>query len=359
MLAHHANAIAAGARCTECPLYGGGAGPVPPCMPAEGDAGFVVVGEFPNPAEVEQGIVGVGPAAREVKAALTDAGVNSDSVSYTHAMLCRPPQGDLDGLLRELKKTKQASPLACCKPRLSRELARARFALYTGKAAAAAAGVDGAAMTIRGTPIGMTDDRPPGLATMHPSYVTADSGKVMRGVFRHDVAKAVRLAGRVNRWTDPPYIVNPPTVVLEQALADTPDGAQIAVDTETDGIDAWTCGIRRIGIGTAEGVIIWAPMSVDGTRLMDAWTHDDQLKNVLAPFFARPLRWYFHNFYGFDSIVLAQHGLTVNETNLFDSLIGHHVGASSELPHTLAFLGSIYTDAPYWKDIASHEKEDK
>jgi DNA polymerase-1 len=228
-------------------------------------------------------------------------------------------------------------------------MARARFKLFVGGAAVRAADVGESIMKLRGTPIGHD-----GLATLHPSFVLRDSGRLFRDVFRFDVAKAVRLHRGGNTWHDPPYKIVTTVSELEEALTtlDLSGKRLIAVDTETDGIDPWRCRIRRVGIGDGTTTIIFCPLSVHGHFLEPTQLYACYQK--LARFFARPLPYAFHNFYAYDSIVLSQHGVVVNEENLFDSLIGHHLGPTAEFPHGLDFLGSIYTDAPRWKDDVKH-----
>lgn len=346
---HHIRAMQQGADCARCPLLGCGAGPVPPSVPDIGPMDLLVVAEAPSPLEVERGETLIGPAGREIRQALDVAGYASNLANYTNAILCRPPGGDMEKYLRDVKKHKQASPVDCCKPRLTAELARTRFPIYVGAQAVKAAGVGESILKLRGTPVGR------GLATLHPSFVLRDSGRLMRGVFRFDITKAVRLASGINLWeVDPPvYVVKTYNELQAHCTLMSTTTRPIAVDTETDGIDPWTCNLRRIGFGAQNHVCIYSPLSVDGTWMIEA-KERKRCNALLAEFFTQPKEWLFHNFYGYDSIVLQAHGVTVNETKLFDSLLGHHIGASSELPHGLDFLGSIYTDAPRWKDDVKH-----
>ncbi len=346
VLPQHAVAVAAGANCAACPLHGCHRGPVPPTLPP-GRIPFLVVGEAPGGGDVDQGVTMTGPVGREVRQALSAAGADPTGVGFTNAILCQPENNDLERLLRECRRRKVPTPVDCCAPRLEAELARADYKLYVGGGALRAAHAGKSIIDMRGTPIG--DDA---LATLHPAFVLRDSGRVMRGVFHYDVAKAVRLARGGGKWEAPePTVVTTPQHLRE--LLSRLSGA-VAVDTETDGIDPWTCRVRRVGISDGVLHIIFAPLSVDGH-----WLMSDQARTrsweTLAEFFSEPLAWRFHNFWGFDSVVLTQHGVTVNELNLFDSLVGHHVGPTSEYPHKLAFLGSIYTDVPAWKNKVSHE----
>jgi DNA polymerase I len=345
---HHIRAIQQGADCARCPLLGCGAGPVPPAVPDIGPIDLLVVAEAPSPLEVEKGETLIGPAGREIRQALDAAGYPSNQASYTNAILCRPPGGDMERYLKDVKRQAKPSPVDCCRPRLTAELDRARFPIYVGAQAVKAAQVGDSILKLRGTPVGR------GLATLHPSFVLRDSGRLMRGVFRFDIAKAVRIKGGVNNWeVDPPFYVVKNYNELHAHCNLLAMRQRIAVDTETDGIDPWTCNIRRIGFGTDAHVCIYSPLSVDGQWQIDA-KERERCRALLAEFFALPKEWFFHNFYGYDSIVMQSHGIVVNEEKLFDSLLGHHIGGSSELPHGLDFLGSIYTDAPRWKDDVKH-----
>jgi len=348
----HTAAIAAGAKCLDCPLYNKHLGPVPPTLPPEGSRiPFLVVAEAPGPAEVDEGETLIGPSGREVRNALANAGVDPQQVSYTNAILCKPPETNLEEYLRECKKKGLRSPLECCKPRLEAELYRADYAVFVGGAAIRAAGIGKSIMHLRGTPLLAR----PGLATLHPAFVLRDQGKVMRPIFWQDIAKAVRLANGGNTWRDPPYtVVYDPNTLAAMCSRMSLD---VSVDTETDGKDRWTCNVRRVGLDDGTTNIIYAPLSVNGHWLLPEHVRL-QCWQVLARFFSESRNWVFHNYFGFDSIVLERHGCPVNEKNLFDTLIGHRVGVTSEFPHGLDFLGSTFTDAPYWKDVASHEKFD-
>lgn len=60
------------------------------------------------------------------------------------------------------------------------------------------------------------------------------------------------------------------------------------------------------------------------------------------------------NGFTFDLPVLADLGVVFKRHTVVDTLIKHHVVAT-ELPHSLAFLTSIYTDLPYYKgDVRAH-----
>ena len=349
ILPHHATAVAAGCECWRCPLMGdNGGGPVPPTLPYGYQ--FLVVAEAPGGNEVEQGKPLIGASGKEVRRALMSAGANPDNVAYTNALLCRPP-GDLKRYLRDVRKRKQTSPIDCCRPRLQREMSQASYVLLMGGASVTAAGFGKASvMKVRGTPMRVPNG-PPALATPHAAFVMRDDGARYRPVFHADIAKAVRISRTGSTWQDPSYFV-PQNAEQVANFLNVPR-PRVAVDVETDGVDAWTCGLRRVGIGDSREVMIFSPLSVQGHMLLSQENAFAQSR-VIADFFKRAPRLDVHNGIAFDSIILHRYGMPLPDETTFDSIVGHQIGFTSELPHRLDFLGSMYTDAPYWKEDVKH-----
>lgn len=359
----HADAMAKGARCWECKLANTQSGPVPSTIPPKSPL-FAVLAEAPGPTEVAEGrtLSPNGPSGREVRQALIDAGLNHNEVAYINALQCQPPASDLDGLLRKCKKEGVPSPIDCCAPRLQTELQHVNYVLLMGGASLKGTGVEsgGKIMKLRGTPVEIVlpatetapEHRIPALPIPHAAFVLRDSGRIYRGVFRHDVQKGVRLAYQGSTWRDPRYFIVRDPAELSNFL--NQQKPHWAVDTETNGKDPWTCKIRRIGVGDSSEVAIYSPLSVHGHAMMEQ--HNvEACTRIFADFFSRPNnRFDFHNFFGFDSVVLGQHHIPVPDDRVWDSLIGHSIGFTSELPHKLDFLASLMTDAPRWKDDVKH-----
>lgn len=356
----HIDAMAKGARCWECALAGTHRGPVPSTIPST-QPFFGVVAEAPGTLEVAEGAALIGPSGREIRQALNEAGIDSDTVAYINALSCQPEGSDLDNLLRECKKKGLPSPIDCCAPRLHNEIRNAGYLLLMGGASLKGTGVDptGKIMKVRGTPVTVklpaTDTHSereiPALPVPHAAFVLRENGRVFRQVFRHDVAKGVRIAYQGSTWRDPDYFVVRDAAQLGNFLFQHKE--HWAVDTETDGKDPWTCRIRRVGIGDDKEVAIYSPLSVHGHWLMAA--HEiEACTRAFADFFRRDVLLDFHNFFGFDSPVLERHHMPVNDAKVRDSLVGHSIGYTSELPHSLDFLASLMTDAPRWKDDVKH-----
>jgi uracil-DNA glycosylase family 4 len=346
----HFAAVAQGCRCDVCPLQNSGRGPVPPSLPE--DYEFLVVAEAPGTVEVKEGKTLIGPSGREVRLALSNAGADTARVGYTNALYCQPPGGDLKNYLRLVKKQGLPSPLDCCRPHLDAQTERAKFVLLMGGASLQAVGQKSSVMTVRGTPLRL-ENGVSALATPHAAFVLRDEGRVMRPVFHADIAKAVRLSRGGNTWVDPWYFVPRSAAEIDNFLLQLT--GRTAVDVETDGKDAWTCGLRRVGIGNERHVMIYSPLSVHGHYMLSG---DDMLaqSRAIAAHFARSPRLDTHNGISFDSIVLARHGMTLPDDKVVDTLVGHQIGPTSELPHSLDFLASMYTDAPRWKDDVKHSE---
>lgn len=345
---------------------------MPPTLP-DGPIELLVVAEAPGQTEVDEGATLIGASGREIRRALAGGGFDPARAGYTNAMLCRPPGGDLERYTRVLKKNVKAlekeigkdaaaaqvqMPIDCCRPRLKNELARARYAILMGGASLNAVQLGGSIMKLRGTPVQIPGG-PPAMPIPHAAFVLRDTAATYRPVFRFDVAKAVRLSRGGNTWQAPNYFIATDPAQIENFLS---RGLPFqAVDTETDSKDAWTCRLRRIGIGTTSEVMIYSPLSVHGHQMLPDHVIQASERAFANYFNTTTALLGFHNFFGFDSVVLGQHRMPVPDARVFDSLLGHSVGPTSELPHGLDFLGSIFTDAPRWKDDVKHSnvKDDR
>lgn len=348
LLQNHSDAIGRGSECWRCPLLGCGRGPVPPTLPP--DYQFLVIAEAPGTNEVNNGQVLIGASGRELRKSLQQTHIDVNRVGLTNAIQCMPEGGDLKKFLQQCKKTGQPSPIECCAPRLRAEVARASFVLLMGGASLTAVGINQSVMKVRGTPLQIPGG-PRALATPHAAFVLRDEGARYRPVFHADITKAVRLAYSGSTWQDPAYFVPKDATEVYNFLA--VPRPRVAVDIETDGIDRWMCNLRRVGIGNDKEVMIFSPLSVKGHALLTADNAMAQAR-VIGGYFAQAPRIDTHNGIAFDSVILGRYGMPIPDATHFDGLVAHQVGVTSELPHSLDFLGSMYTDAPHWKDDFKH-----
>lgn len=291
--AAHARAEALGARCFECPLRGHKEGPVFPTPSGRrGGALLIVIGEAPGKQEVRGGAPFIGPSgAKGLDPALDEAGLSRSEVHVTNALLCRPPDGKpLKQWLASHRRRhpKAVDPLACCLPRLEREIEQVRapgvltlgsvaldrvaaaYRVPTGNSKRAKPG-DRRLFSLSGKPAqrGHPFRLPDGswlVATYHPADALR-SGPWKLGAIRRDAAKLARivrqgdlrfdLPDRVIAWCPPlpegsPWAVDLPSwftpehdpevflAACREALEalNSEPRAILMVDIETAGVEA-------------------------------------------------------------------------------------------------------------------------
>ena len=361
-----------GALCHECPLEG--CKVVPP--ESHKTSSIAAVGEAPGDQEEKLGRPFVGPPGNEFMKAVRGGGLRRNDLHLTNALLCKPPNGDLKKLLTKISKwnkneakaakedgrkaQRMKTPLECCKPRLDAELAAFTDFITLGSAGnRAVTGVHGSILALRG---GMLElDRPKEggsgveairvMPTIHPSFVLRQQR--WAHVFRNDISKAARWFRGVAKWVPPKVTYNPDADGLRQFLSD-PDRIY-TFDIETDGIECLTAHIRCIAIGDGDEVMVVGfrsnsqPKDRDGLFLdfyhgVEALT----IGAILTAFFEDPgVTKAGHNAGYYDRLVL-QNQMGVDPQPVLDTMLMHR-SVESELPHSLAYVASIYTEAPSWK----------
>lgn len=366
-----------GADCANCPLKGNKVTP----PETGGTARIAVVGEAPGEQEEKYGRPFVGPSGSEFNKACRMAGLKRGDLHVTNAMLCRPPDNDLRKLLtsinrfnkQEAKAAKaenrkaklKKSPLECCRPRLKRELQPYTDFITLGKVGTTAVTrTHGSILALRGGLIELNEGvlRPEIhpfhkqrllkiMPTVHPSFVLRQ--QKWAHVFRNDIVKAAKWFSGASKWHPPKVTYNPNPAELHAFLSDT--AKVYTFDIETDGIECLTCHIRCIAIGTEEEVMVIGfrannqPKDREGLFL-DFYSAIEGLSigNVLKQFFTdESIAKAGHNAGYYDRLVL-QNQMEIDPKPVYDTMLLHR-SVESELPHSLAYVASIYTDAPSWK----------
>lgn len=395
--------VAHGARCFECPLEG--CKVVPPETRAS--AIIAAVGEAPGEQEEKLGRPFVGPSGNEFMKAARMAGLRRNDLHITNALLCRPPGNELKKLLAKISKwnkneakeakaegreaSTMATPLACCKPRLDAELSRFKdFITLGGVGTRAVAGTQGSILGLRGGLMELDRNESEArkayeqanplvdfadeasregveadylqwkkqngytirvMPTVHPSFVLRQQR--WAHVFRNDMAKAVRWFRGVAKWIPPKVTYNPDPETLRRFLAN-PDRIY-TYDIETDGIECLTAHIRCIAIGDETDVVVIGfrrnscPKSQSGV-FVDFYGGRDAflIEKILRAFFEdAAIVKAGHNAGYYDRLVL-QNQMGIDPQNVLDTMLLHR-NVESELPHSLAYVASIYTEAPSWK----------
>lgn len=200
------------------------------------------------------------------------------------------------------------------------------------------------------------------LPTLHPAFLLRSSeGDKGEARFKHvvidDFKKAARLRKRKPDWDEQViwtrdaagrYANLFPTVEEVEAFLSKAWKTCTAVDVETTGASPLACQLICVGLASENGEAICIPFLQQGGFAY--WNPEDEAR------VRRALAWFladvqtpkvFHNG-AFDTIVLWAHHLPVIGW-AHDTMLAHHC-VDAEMPHSLAFLGSIYLETPYWKD---------
>ena len=355
-----------GAKCGQCPLQGNDV--VPPEI--HDGASIALIGEAPGEHEEREGRPFVGPSGNELMVALRQAGLRRQDFLWTNVLLCRPPGNDLGALLDKVRREKRKvetenrkrkkegvgllaiprSPVECCMPRLTNEVGHLTdFVTAGGTATKAIIGSGASIMSVRG---GMTElnaarglpDRRV-LPTIHPAFVLRQ--KRWAHVLRNDIDRAARWFRGQLDWAPPIIRYNPSPDELRSFLSDS-SVPYWTYDIETDAIECLTATIRCIAIGTPEVVAVIGFVGIDGNTLFYTPNELEEVKEILRGFFTDPEKVKVGHNAGYYDQICCEHHLGITPAPLMDTMMLHRL-VESELPHSLGFVGSMYTDAPSWK----------
>ena len=383
---------AAGADCDRCPLKDTVAVPPDPGR-GPGRVKLIVIGEAPGNFEISRGIPFIGPSGKLLDRRLEENGVSRSDVWSTNAAMCLP-YNDID-------KVKQRA-VACCAPRLARELAeldpekklpvlalgkwaafsllgiskivahrgfvwrapsitkqRLRAAERSKEKARAVVSKERTANRVNLLSAMASYEGRVIIPSIHPAFVLRS--ETWGPVMKLDIARASRIAtgtAAPDLLDEGAYVAldgNDPQQLLG-ALAVL--GDVVAVDIESKPSDEdlkakrkypdpMTCKILCVGLSDADPRIPrekWNTFVLHPRRF--SRVHGGVLK---ALFKARTA--VFHNGKAFDEIALGRHGASFPRSE--DTLIAHHTFAS-HLPQSLGHVASVF--APFcgpWK--ANHQ----
>lgn len=375
-----------GTRCDLCPLRSVRLGkPVPPEWPARPLA--LLVGANPGPEEVKRGQPFIGPAGLELMRALGSVGIRRSQVAITNAILCAPPgppRGALERFLHTLQKENKLraeegaepipTPTECCRGRLFHEIADLPNVVALGNTAMhAITGRPCKILEARGGPRQLERVEGEGtegdslqiprparpamrlLPTLHPSFIL--SSRRWAGPFRADLGRAFRWFTSGLAWKDPRVLLRPSPSQLDAFLTSIQGSPFSVFDVETfpgfrseDHYDPLFDRLKCIGIGTGDGRACVVPFRSIESGGASFYTEVEKpqivkiLKNYLTSNKWKKAGW---NSRYYDRMVLEAR-LGVIPTPHLDG-IGLSKLAEPEMPHSLGFAGSIYTDVDNWK----------
>lgn len=381
-------AIALGCKCDVCPLQEA-EGPVLPERHV--GAQIALVGDSPSDRDVKEGRPFVGPAGNLLMKGVKQAGLRRNDIHWTNVLMCRPPDGDLQRILevtrrknRQIEKVNKErlkdaksegvnpddvplvpaipTPMQCCAPRLNREMADFTQVIPSGSFAVRQLVGKGAKIfQLRGSPV--TVDRDGREVKMLPILSVHFVFHTMRWnhVLLSDLRRAVRFFRDQMNWYPPEITFNP---TAEELLTFIERNPVLSCDVETDDIECLIANMRCIALGTDREVMVIGTRPIGAVpdkylrpdaaaRRQKHWGFypDHELARVIEV-----LRWWLthpdyikigHNFGYYDYLCLEQQ-IGASPAPVMDTMLIHRL-VESELPHSLGFVGSIYTDAPSWK----------
>ena len=320
------------------------------------DTSILLIGDAPGKQETLFNRPFVGPAGVEAIGVLRDCGRVRHDVSWTNVCACRFPKDNDKEFLAILQKRNRArikkgkepipTPMECCRPRLEAEIAQFPSIIPLGSMATKAVLPGNPSLSkVRGGPTVHLNRKV--LPTFHPSFVRYKP--IWRDIFRSDIAKAFRHFEEKLRWKDPRTVFTPTPAQLEAFLRHVEKTREpVAYDVETDALEPLTAGLRCIGIGTPDIVLMVPFLSVDGTATFYEPQEELTIKKLMREFFlSERICKVGHNAGYYDRLVVEQH-LGVTPTPLIDTILLHRL-AESEYPHGLGYIGSVFTDVPAWK----------
>jgi uracil-DNA glycosylase family 4 len=369
-----------GSLCDRCVLQG--CDPVPPERSRRSTPIAILVGEAPGEKEVEASRPFVGPAGHELQRAISSVGLRRADCHITNAVLCLKGASSRSIERAEREATKRnktieegkdpwLSPIDACRPRLLaeiREFEPASVISLGGIAYRALTGRREKPMEVRGGPRNEPFGRL--LPTLHPSFVMRT--RRWTHAFTSDLSRAVRWFTTGLEWKDPETIYRPTPIGLRAWLDREAGSPFVVYDVETapgfvigdaERYDPMYDRLRCVGLGSHDGqqaIVVPFRSKEDPARLFYSLDEYRELISIFRDFFASE-RWrkVGHNAGYYDRMVIESH-FGVMPAPILDTL-GLHKFVEPELPHSLGYVGSIYTDVDSWKQghVAENAETDQ
>src|SRR3990167_2476066 len=335
--------------CKGCPWenvtvgYAAGNGP--------STARLAIVAESLGENEAIKGIPLVGYTGQEVNGFLKNHNISRAEVYADNVVRCKPPIGKVKKIPKEIIKFCTERHLI---PALSVVKPHAILALgdYSLNFLSGNKGISKWRGSILWTPYGKV------VPTYHPSWLhKGDNAVIFYPFVDFDFAKAIEESATPNY--SPPiekFNINPSIEDIENAVLLARSIGEVSIDIETSGGSWWNTAPLCLGVYFRllneaicipflgfKGAEIWSGEDSDKIyQAVDIVLSDHAIKKILQ-----------NGMY--DIQVLESCGFQVNNF-AFDTMIAHHaVIAEKGVPHDLAFIGSIYTKTPYYKDDVKGE----
>ena len=307
-----------------------------------------IVGESPGNEEIKKGKPFMGKSGDKLRQVLSAHGITYDKCFVTNLCPYQPVKNDFTNLLDNTpKELKKISSLAHLKPKPElKEGIKTLFDLIREHKPDIILALGAYPTSIlTNTWHSITKSRGSVyecfprketkiLASFHPAYILRNPSAF--SAFDADIYKLSRYASGKVQPLQMDLIINPTQEHIDDYLTQP----YLAVDIETLKITPKTVGMTKIRcISFAKSRHHSICIELDGSA-----RHDDWIRQLLTC----TAKKIFHNGSAFDIVMLELNRFVVNNFT-DDTMIQSHV-LYPELPKDLAFLTSIYTDMPYYKD---------
>jgi uracil-DNA glycosylase len=347
-----------------------------PCIKAVGpkDAKIVLVGEAPGEQEERVGIPFIGWSGQELNRLLLQAGLNRADLYLTNVLFTRPPENKLETFCVKKEQLPPGYSLSALSPgkylhpdflpeldRLWGELRNVRPNLVIAAGATAAWAVLGlnGITRLRGTlhqsRLGKV------LPIFHPAVLARDW--TVRPIIVADLCKAFIEQDFPEIRRPERYVLIDPTIEeVEEWCAAALSAKLIACDIETR-----SGSITCLGLASSPSDAIVVPF-FDARKLTSDpklglypgsyWTSRGEVRarRAIQSVLGSPIPKLFQNGL-YDVQYLLREGFKLRAV-AEDTMIQHHA-LYPEMPKSLGFLGSIYTNESAWKLLRPRGEEDK
>lgn len=304
---------------------------------------LAIVGEAPGEQEELQGQPFVGSSGQELDKLLDKHQILRSACFIGNVYPYRPPNNDIKAIDRTSQEWKMGvetlrRELLQVGPSLTLALGETALSVLTGRS-----GI----MKWRGsllpnilTGVGKV------FPTLHPAYFLRQWKS--RAIVDFDFGKAKRLA-ETGDFSLPQrhFVINPTFTEVISILKSLHNRTKLAVDFEnTEDTGCPIC----LGLAPSKDFAVCIPFA--------GWSIEEekQIWREIASLMANPnITKIFHNAYH-DLLVFARWMHIVPYGPIQDTMLAFH-NTYPELPKSLAFVASIFTNQPYWKDM--HKESDE
>ena len=311
-------------------------------------APIMFIGEALGEQEVNEGRPFVGGTGKMLRMMLHQAGIPESMFYITNVVKCRPPgnrtptQTEIDMcttryLWKEIQYVKPRIIVPVGDIALKCILPTCRTGIIASR--------------------GYTFTSPQGqvIPIVHPSFVARGNPQYW-AITVADLGKIKDAAlGRSKPHPTERFIIRPTLEQVEEACDTIKRGRlRFTFDLETVGVRE-TLNIMCIGFAWSQSDAICVPLLTRGGHVYwKDYSDEYQVWKMLCDLFDSDIDMVGQNIFTFDIPKLLEVGVHIRRNNALgvsrahDTLIRHH-NIATELPHSLAFLGSIYTDIPHYK----------